>query len=80
MFSLLTLNCFNSFPSFPIADFEQVNISSENYVTFCSFDICFNVSPGGRQGLTRSNAGKSVIFLISLSQWDATFASLQLLK
>ena len=44
MSSLLTLNYFIRFPSFPIVDFEQVNICWENYLTFCSLDICFNVS------------------------------------
>ena len=78
--SLLTLNYFKSFPSFPIVDFEQVNICWENYLTFYSFDSCFNVSTGGRQVLTRSNAGNSVIFRISHTQWDVTFASLRLLK
>ena len=63
--SLLTLNCFTPFPSFPIVDFEQVNTCQENYPTFNSFDICFNVSTGGRQDFARSNAGNSVIFLIS---------------
>ena len=37
---------------------------TENYLTFYSFGICFNVSIGARQDLTRSNAGDSVIFLI----------------
>ena len=78
--SLLTLNYFTLFPSFPIVDFEQVNICWENYMTFYSFDISFNVSTGGRQDLTRSNTGNSVIFLISHTQWDVTFASLRLLK
>ena len=78
--SLLTLNYFKSFPSFPIVDFEQVNICWENYLTFYSFDICFHVSTGRRQDLKRSNAGNSVIFLISHTQWDVTFASLRLLK
>ena len=41
--SLLTLNYFKSFSSFPIVDFEQVNIWWENYLTFYSFDISFNV-------------------------------------
>ena len=68
-----------SFPSFPIVDFEQINICWEDYLTFYSFDICFNVAAAGRQDLTRSNAGNSVIF-ISHTQWDVTFASLQLLK
>ena len=65
MASLLTLNYFKSFPSFSIVDFEQVNICSKKYVTFYLFDICFNVSTGGRHDLARSNAGNSVIFLIS---------------
>ena len=65
MSSLLILNYFKSSSSFPIVDFEQVNICRENYLTFYSFDICFNVSTGGRQDLTRNSAGNSVIFLIS---------------
>ena len=64
MSSLLTFNYFTHFPSFPIVDFEQLNICWENYVTFDSFDICFNVSNGGKQDLTRSSTGNSVIFLI----------------
>ena len=60
--SLLTLNYFKSFPSFPIVDLEQVNICWENYLTFYLFDICFNVTTGGRQDLTISNATSSVIF------------------
>ena len=78
--SLLTLNYFKSFPSFPIVDFEQVNICWENYLTFYSFDICFNVSTGRRNDITRSKTGNSVIFLISHTQWDVTCASLPLLK
>ena len=78
--SLLTLNYFKSFPSFPIVDFEQVNICWENYLTFYICDICFSVSTGGRQDLTRSNTGNLVIFLFSHTQWDVTFASLHLLK
>ena len=78
--SLLTLNYLKSFPSFPIVDFEQVNICWENYVTFYMCDICFDVSGGTRQGLTRSIARNSLIFLISHTQWDVTFASYQLLK
>ena len=62
---LLTLNYFTPSPSFLIVDFEQVNICWENYLTFYSFEICFNVSTGRRQNLTRSNAGNSVIFPIS---------------
>ena len=77
--SLLTWNYFKSSPSFPIVDFEQVNICWENYLTFHSFDISFNVS-GRRQDLTRMSAGNSVIFLISHTEWDLTFASLRLLK
>ena len=50
--SLLTLNYFKSFPSFPIVDFEQVNICWENCLIFYMCDICFNVSTGGRQDLT----------------------------
>ena len=74
------LNYFKSFPSFPIVHFEQLNICWENYLTFNSFDICFNVSTGWRQDLTRSNAANSVFFVISHTQWDLTFASLRLLK
>ena len=72
MSSLLTLNYFTPFPSFPIVDVEQVNICWENYLTLFkiiySFDTCFNVSTGGRQDLTKSNTGNSVIFLISRTQ------------
>ena len=64
MFSILTVNYFTPFPSFPIVDFEQVNICWENYLTLYSFDICFNVSIAGKQ-LIGSNAGKFVVFLIS---------------
>ena len=78
--SLLDLNCFKSFPSFPIVDFVQINICWGNYMTFYSFDISFNVSTGGRQDLTRSNARNSVIFLISHTEWGVTFTSLRLLK
>ena len=78
--SLLTLNYSKPFPSFPIVDFEQVNICWESYLTFYSCDICFNVSTGGRLDLTRSNAGNSVIFLIPYTQWDVIFANLRLLK
>ena len=66
--------------TFPNVDFEQVNICRENYLTFYMCDICFNVSIGGRQNLTRSNARNSVVFLIPHTQCDVTFASLQLLK
>ena len=62
MSSLLFLNYFRSSPSFPIIDFERVNICWENYLIFYSFDICFTVSTGARQELTRSNAGNSAIF------------------
>ena len=62
--SLLTLNYFAPFPSFSIVDFKQANVCWENYQTFYSFDICFNVSTGGRQDLTRSNVGNSNFFLI----------------
>ena len=78
--SLLILNYFKSSPIFPVVDFEQVNICWENYLTFYAFDISFNVSTGGRQDLTRSNAGNSVVFLFSHTQWDLTFASFWLLK
>ena len=80
VFSLLTLNYFKSSPSFPIVASGQVNICWEIYLTFCSFDISSNVSTGGRQDLTRSNSGNSVIFLICHTQWDVTFASFRLLK
>ena len=68
MSSLLTLNYFTPFASFPVVDFEQENISWENYLTLYSFDICFT---GG------NNAGNSVILLISHTQWDITLGSLQ---
>ena len=68
MSSLSTLIYFKSFPSFPIVDFEQVNICSENDLTFYSLDICFNVSTGGRHDLTRTNAGNFFIFFISHTQ------------
>ena len=74
------INYFKFFYSFPIVDFEQVNICRKNYLTFYICDICFTVSTGGRQDLTRSNTENSVIFLISHTQWDVIFASLQLLK
>ena len=45
--SLLTLNYFTPFLRFAIVDFKQVNIWWENYLTFYTFDICFNVSTGG---------------------------------
>ena len=67
------------FPSFPITDFEQVSICWENYLTFHSFDICFNVSTE-RQDLTIIHAENSVFFLILHTQRDVTLASLQLLK
>ena len=35
---------------------EQVNICQDNYLTFYSFDICFDVSNSGRQDSTRSNS------------------------
>ena len=66
--------------TFANVDFEQVNICWENYLTFYMCDICFNVSIGERQNLTRSNARNSVVFLISHTQCDVTFASLQLLR
>ena len=80
MSSLLMLNYLTPFPSFPIVGFEQVNICWENYLTLYSFDICFNVSTGGKQDLTRSNAGNSAIFLISRTECYVTLASLRLLK
>ena len=58
--SLITLNYFKDFPSFPNFGFEQLNICWRNYRNFYSFDICFNVSTGGRQDLTRGNAENSV--------------------
>ena len=78
--SLLTLNYFRFPPSFPIVHFKQLNICWENYLTFYLLDISFNMSTGGRQDLTRSNTGNSVIFLICQTHWDVTFAILQLLK
>ena len=68
MSSLLTLNYFTPFPSFPIVDFEQVNVCWENYLASSLFDISFNASTGGRQDLKRSNLGNSIVFLISLTQ------------
>ena len=65
---LFLKNCFTHFSSFPIVDFEQVNVCWENYLTLCSLDICVNVSTGGTQSLTRSNSGNSVVFLISHTQ------------
>ena len=62
--SLLTLNYFTPLPSFSIADYKQVDVCWENYQTFYSFDICFNMPTGGRQDLTRSNVGNSNFFLI----------------
>ena len=73
--SFLNLNYFKSLPTFLVVDFEQINICWENYLTFYMCDICFNVSIGGRQNLTRSNARNSVIFLISHTQCDVTFAN-----
>ena len=78
--SLSTLSFLKSSHSFPIVDFEQVNICWENYLKFYSCDICFNLSTRGRQDLTRSNAGNSVIFLTSHTKWDVTFANLWLLR
>ena len=78
--SLLNLNYFKSSPSFPIVDFEQVNICWKNCLTFYSFYISFNASSGGRQDLIGHKAGNSVICLISHTQWDVTFSSLLLLK
>ena len=77
---LLALNNFKSSTSFPMVDFEQIDICWENYLTIDSLDICFNVCSGGKQDAIRSNTGNSVIFLISHTQWDVTFASLRLLK
>ena len=59
---------FHIFSSFPVVGFEQVTICWESCMTFYSFDMCFNVSNGGRQGFTRSNPGISLIFLISHTQ------------
>ena len=55
--SLLALNYFTLFLSFTIVDFKKVNVCWENYLTFYAFDICFDLSTGGMQDLTRSNAG-----------------------
>ena len=46
---------------------KQVTGKLENYLTFYSFDIYFNVSTGGRQGFKRSNAGNSIIIIIFFS-------------
>ena len=43
---------------------KQVTGKLENYLTFYSFDIYFNVSTGGRQDFKRSNAGNSIIIII----------------
>ena len=42
MSSLLTLNYFTPFPSFPVVDFEQVNIYWENYhsIRLISVSMC----------------------------------------
>ena len=72
----LSLSYFTPFRSFPIVDFEQVNICWESYLTFYSFDICFNVSTGGGQDLTRGNIENSANFLISHTEWDVTLANL----
>ena len=64
-FWLLTLNYFTPVTSFPIVDIKQVNVCWENYLTFYSLDICFNVSTKRRHDLTRSNVGNSVIVLVS---------------
>ena len=71
---------FIPFPCLPIVDFEQINICWKNYLTVYSFDICFNVFTGAGQDLARSNAGNSVIFLVSHAHWDVTLASLRLLN
>ena len=65
---LLTLNYFTPFSSFPIVEFELVNICLEKYQTLYLLDICFNVSTGGRQDLTRSNDRNFVMFLILHTQ------------
>ena len=80
MSSLLALNYFFPFRSFLIVDFEQVNICWEIYLTFNSFNMSFNMSTKRRLELTRSNAGNSVIFLISYTESDITLANLGLLK
>ena len=66
--SLLTLNSFTLFSCFSVVDFKQSNVSWENYQTFYSFDICFNVSTKGRQDLTRSNVGSSNFSLVLHAQ------------
>ena len=43
---------------------KQVTGKLENYLTFYSFDIYFNVSTGGRQDFKRSNAGNYIIIII----------------
>ena len=78
--SLLTLNYFTPFPTFPIVYFKQVNVCRENYLIFYSLDIFFNVSTGGMQDSTRSNEENSVIFLILNTQWDITLASFPFFK
>ena len=74
MFSLLTLNYFTPFPSFPIVDFEQVNIFWENYY------MCFDMSTGGKLDSTRINARSYVNFLISHTQCNVTLVSLRFFK
>ena len=73
--SLLTLNYFSPFSSFPIVDFELVKTCWENYLRLHSFDTCFNVFTGGKQHLKRSSARNSVIFVISQTQREVTLAS-----
>ena len=60
--SLLTLSYFKSSPKFPIVDFEQINMCWENYLTFYSFDISFNVSSGGSRTLQEAMQGISFFF------------------
>ena len=54
-FFIINFELFRSFLSFPIVDFEQVNILLRKLSDILFFDICFNVSTIGRQDLTRGN-------------------------
>ena len=63
MSSLLTSNYFTPFPSFSIVDFEQVNVCWENYLTFYSFDIFFNVSTEEGRTYQEATRGIPLLFL-----------------
>ena len=57
------MNYFKSFPSFLVADFELVKICWENYLTFCLFDICFNVHTGESRTWQKAMQGIPLFFL-----------------